>query len=83
VPTELSIIIAGIVAIASLTMNTTIYQNGILMSVTTTSLSGFDMTGYLNFFILLGIFCSWPVRSVLLLAIREQAVFYLTPIDLL
>jgi len=36
-------IIAGIFAIASLTVNTTIYPNGILMSVTKTLLSGFDM----------------------------------------
>jgi len=36
VPTALSMIIAGIVAIASLTMNTTMDLNGILMSVTTT-----------------------------------------------
>jgi hypothetical protein len=36
-------IIAGIVAIASLTINTTMEPNGILMLVTTTSLSGFDI----------------------------------------
>ena len=45
-PIALSIIIAGIVAIASLTMNTTMEPKGIFMLVTTTSLSGFDIVGY-------------------------------------
>jgi len=46
VPTALSMIVAGIVAIASLTMNTTIEPNGILMLVTTTSVFGFDTADY-------------------------------------
>jgi hypothetical protein len=46
VPTALRIIIAGIVAIASLTMNMIMEPNGILMLVTTTSVSAFDIVGY-------------------------------------
>ncbi|UCD88500.1 MAG: hypothetical protein JSW04_08480 [Desulfobacterales bacterium] len=45
-PAMVKIIIAGIVAMAHLTIKTTIDENDIFMSVTTTSLLSFDPMDY-------------------------------------